>query len=101
MKEAPDLIICDYLMPEGNGKYAMGRLRRHSLTKAVPVIILTGHGLGPDGRKDASLERDLLGTGATAMLTKPCDFDALLHELSKHIELLPQRSSRQSATLAQ
>ena len=85
LKELPDVIITDYTMPDGYGNYLLGKLKEHSLTKDIPVIVLTGRTIG--GNKDFALERSLLSLGATAFLTKPLDFDALLSELRRHIAI--------------
>lgn len=85
LKENPDVIICDFVMPEGRGNYVLGKLKDHSLTKDIPVLILTGRTVGT--RKDFSLERELLSLGADSFLSKPLDFNTLLTELQKHVEL--------------
>ena len=83
LKERPDVIIMDYRMPEGYGNFLLGKLRSHPLSKDIPVIVLTGQCIGRN--KDFALERELLGLGASAFLTKPLDFGALLKELRRHI----------------
>ncbi len=84
LKENPSAIICDFNMPEGPGNYILGRLKSHSMTKNIPVIILTGRTVGTT--KDYSLERELLLLGAAKYFTKPLDFDEFLGELRKHVE---------------
>ena len=71
----PDAIICDLVMPGGEGNYIVGRLKSHARTKDVPIIILTGHGNNP------AIKRQMMMLGATAFLTKPLVFDELLDEL--------------------
>jgi len=83
LKQIPDAIILDFNMPEGRGDYVLGRLKSHSLTKDIPVIILTGRTRG--GRTDFGLQRELLGMGAVKFLTKPLDFEALLEKLSAYL----------------
>jgi CheY-like chemotaxis protein len=79
LKELPDLIITDYSMPDGEGNYILSRLAAHSLTRNIPVIVLTGR------VQDFSIQRAMFNLGAVAFFTKPLDFDALRDELKKHI----------------
>jgi DNA-binding response OmpR family regulator len=85
LKDRPDVIVSDYTMPEGYGNWLVGRLKEHSATKDIPIIILTGRTIA--GKTDYPLERTLLSLGASAYLTKPLDFKALLTELRRHINL--------------
>lgn len=85
LREKPDIIICDFEMPEGKGNYILGRLKSHTITANTPIFILTGRTIG--GHRDHALERDLKALGATAFLAKPIDFATLLAELQKHITL--------------
>lgn len=85
LRQRPDAVILDIGMPEGHGQYVLGRLKSHPLTCDIPVIILTGHVIS--GRKDYGLERELLGLGATCMLTKPLQFDELLAQLRTRLPI--------------
>ena len=62
--EKPDLIILDLIMPIMNGYEVLARLLKNDVTKAIPVIILTGMGQKED------LER-VMKSGAKAYLLKP------------------------------
>ncbi len=84
-QERPDVIICDFIMPEGSGNFIYGKLASHEATRNIPVIFLTGKKI--DGRKDFGLARELTAMGAAAFITKPFDFDELLNELRKLITL--------------
>jgi CheY-like chemotaxis protein len=95
LKEQPDVVITDYIMPEGSGDHMMIRLKQSSVTDAIPVIVLTGQ---TDRRgTNVPLQRDALGRrGAVAFLAKPLDLDKLLAELQRHIHVpmeLPQRGA--------
>ncbi|MBI3464624.1 MAG: response regulator [Planctomycetes bacterium] len=85
LKRRPDVIVADYMMPEGQGNYLLERLKNHPLTKNIPVIVLTGRTV--EGRKDGAIERLMLDLGAVRLLTKPVDFEVLLAELRRFIEL--------------
>jgi len=85
LKDRPDVIVADYTMPEGYGTWLIGRLKEHSLTRDIPIIVLTGWTIG--GRTDYPLERTLLSLGAAAYLTKPLDFEAFLAELRRHVNV--------------
>ena len=70
----PDAIICDLVMPGGEGSHIVSRLKSHALTKDVPIMILTGY-------KNPAVKRQLLCLGISAYLTKPLVFDELLRAL--------------------
>ncbi|MGD8454704.1 MAG: response regulator [Phycisphaerae bacterium] len=85
LRDRPAAIVSDYTMPDGYGNWLLGRLKEHTATKDIPVIILTGRTIA--GKPDYPLERTLLNLGAAAYLTKPLDFDVLLAELGRHIDM--------------
>ncbi|MHB1034119.1 MAG: response regulator [Pirellulales bacterium] len=74
----PDVILLDFLLPEGDGDYVLRRFQETIVTKAIPVIVVTGHG-------DRGMERKLRSQGAVGYITKPIDFDRLLDELSRYV----------------
>ena len=45
IREMPDLIILDIVMPKMNGYEVIGRLKDNKKTCDIPIIILTGYGL--------------------------------------------------------
>lgn len=84
IKNMPDAIITDYMMPEGSGERFLMRLKENASTKHIPVIVLTGRKYG--GRTDHALQREVVGRmGAAALVTKPYDFKDLLNELKRYI----------------
>src|SRR5947209_386287 len=61
----PDLILCDVVMPDGNGVSVCRRLRNDERTKAVPIILMSGvHKGSPDQVKG-------IEQGADDYLPKP------------------------------
>ncbi len=85
LKTQPDVVICDFTMPDGCGNYVLGRLKDHSLTRHIPVIFLTGRNRA--GRHDFGLERDLLAQGAAKYLAKPVHLPELLRTLRHYIDI--------------
>ena len=60
----PDLIICDYMMPEMSGDELVRAVRAESRMDATPILILTA-------RNDATARIDVLREGANDYLLKP------------------------------
>lgn len=77
-----NLITLDFEMPNGQGDYVLRRLKENPITKDIPVIMLTG-------KRNRALERKILNLGACRYMHKPYNFDELLAEIQKHIEVLP------------
>jgi CheY-like chemotaxis protein len=42
---APDLVICDLIMPDVDGFEVVGRLQDSEETSAIPILVLTAHDL--------------------------------------------------------
>jgi CheY-like chemotaxis protein len=83
VREKPNVIIADYVMPEGGGHYLLWRLKSTEATKHIPIIMMTGQQL--ETGVDSPLARESTGrAGAVALLRKPLDTDALFKELSQH-----------------
>jgi DNA-binding NtrC family response regulator len=86
MTEHPNVIITDYKMPGISGEQFLMNLKYNSMTKNIPVIMVTG--VTFDGKEDYALKRQVLGRGgAVSFLNKPLDFDSLLKELRQYIKL--------------
>jgi len=86
MKEMPEAVVTDYLMPEGSGEYLIARLRAVPALRGVPVIVVSAASGGM--KRDFALERRFLGEHRVgAFLSKPLDFGDLLDALARHIEL--------------
>lgn len=71
LKEKPDLILCDVMMPELDGYGVLRELRDHTATEATPFIFLTAKGEKTDVRAGMNL-------GADDYLTKPVSKAELL-----------------------
>ena len=89
LKELPDLIVCDIMMPvlDGYGVYHL--LSKHKETASIPFIFLTAKSEKADFRKGMEM-------GADDYITKPFDGIELLNAIEvrlKKTELLRQQYS--------
>jgi CheY-like chemotaxis protein len=73
-------IILDMELPNGNGDYVIRRLKENPVTKDIPVIVLTG-------RKERTVERQMINLGADAFMNKPVDVQALVSHLKRFMTL--------------
>jgi len=64
LQHAPDLILCDVMMPEMDGHEVVQMLRERPETKTTPFIFLTA-------KADRLDQRDGMESGADDYLTKP------------------------------
>lgn len=82
-KIGPDLILCDWMMPEMNGLEVLSELKGDPDTANIPVFMLTAKGMGSDIEKALDL-------GADDYLTKPFDpaklSDILKEKLSECVK---------------
>ena len=78
LREIPDLILLDLMMPEMDGFEVMKNLRESPITEATSVVVLTA--LPP-----AEAEQEALRLGAAYYIAKPCDIDTL--ELTVRVAL--------------
>ncbi len=78
IRNKPDFIFLDLLMPITNGYEVCEQIRKTPSLKDTPVIILTGK----DGLVDRMRAKMV---GATGFLAKPVDADAVLKMLDKYL----------------
>ena len=79
MKELPDLIICDVLMPGLSGFEVTGKLKSDFNTSHIPIILLTALN-APESHLEG------VESGADAYITKPFSTKLLLARVFKLIE---------------
>jgi len=83
LKHRPAAILTDYAMPEGYATYLVRRLKEHSLTRDIPIVVITGRNASGRAvrRKDSALEQQLVEQGAECVLAKPLNVRRLVEEL--------------------
>ena len=86
-KHPADAIILDVEMPNGSGDEVLRLLKETESTRDIPVILLTC-------RNDRAFKQKMLNMGAVAYLNKPLEFSELQRELAKHIDILPETTTR-------
>ena len=79
LKELPDLILCDVMMPGLDGYGVLHILHRHPETKHIPFIFLTGKIELEDMRKGMSI-------GADDYLVKPFEEIDLLNAIQLRLK---------------
>lgn len=79
VKELPDLIICDIMMPELDGYGVLHLLNKNHTTSGIPFIFLTAKAERTDYRKGMDM-------GADDYLTKPFDDIELLNAIEVRLK---------------
>ena len=80
----PDVILTDLQMPLATGEELIECLTRNPITQNTPMIVITG-------RQGAKLTSRLRQLGVIAVMGKPVQFESLLEELSKVIDVKRRR----------
>ena len=78
IKETPDFVILDIMMPRLDGYQACEQLKASDVTKAIPVIFLSAKAQQGDVEKGKSF-------GVVDYLTKPFDPSELLEVVERHV----------------
>lgn len=79
LKEKPDIILCDVMMPGLDGYGVLHILSRHPDAKRIPFVFLTG-------KSDLNDLRKGLGMGADDYLIKPLNEVELLHTIDLRLK---------------
>jgi DNA-binding response OmpR family regulator len=77
LRDVPDVILLDVMMPDIDGWETLGRLREHKALERVPVLIFTAR----EHTRGWKLARDL---GAAGYVRKPFDADELIALMHRH-----------------
>jgi DNA-binding response OmpR family regulator len=96
LKESPDLIISDILMPEFNGYEMFEKLQEEKKTMTIPLIFLSAKGKKEDIRTGMNL-------GAEDYLTKPINVNYLLDAVKNKIKkklIIDQKIIDETAALS-
>lgn len=80
----PDLILMDLAMPDGSGDEAIASLKADSLTREIPVIVLTAFVRG------VLIDR-AIAAGAAEIVHKPVTFKYLNVVLQRHLSAQQSR----------
>lgn len=97
VKEIPDLIVCDVMMPEMDGYQVLGALQKEPKTALIPFIFLSA-------KAERTHQRLGINLGADDYLTKPFDADELIAAIDGRFrkqEIWQSRMSELSETLTQ
>lgn len=79
VEEAPDLILCDIVMPGLNGYQVLSTLRDRPATATIPVLFVTC-------LRSVSSWEQALAAGAEDYLTKPYTREAVLAAIAVQLE---------------
>ena len=77
IKELPDLIILDVMMPEMDGFSVFNELRKIEKTKNIPIVMLTGVADKAGIKFFKEDMKNYFGTGPIDYIEKPLDPDRL------------------------
>ena len=93
----PDVILSDMMMPEKDGLQVCRELRERSITRSIPVVLLTA-------RADEQTKIDCLAAGANDFLAKPFSLTEVMVRLKNLVdsrlfqkELVVQKQQLESA----
>ena len=78
LKEQPDLVITDYLMPKMDGVTLIQKLKSESSSCSIPIIMLTA-------KDEVDSEVKVIDAGADDYLTKPINSKRLLARVKRLI----------------
>ena len=78
LKERPDLILLDVVMPKMDGFEVCRVLRGIETTRAIPIIMVTTRGEGKNVEAGYA-------SGASDYVTKPINHAELLAKIERHL----------------
>ena len=91
VKEKPDLIVCDIMMPELDGYGVLHLVRKNTDTQNIPFIFLTAKTERSDFRKGMEM-------GADDYITKPFDDIELLNAIEIRLKKIDILDNKYAAT---
>ena len=78
----PDLVLLDLHLPDISGERVLAELRADPVTRAIPVIVITGD-------EDPVLQLRILAQGAQGCLVKPFEVHDLLGVVDRMLRAEP------------
>jgi sigma-B regulation protein RsbU (phosphoserine phosphatase) len=94
-REAPDLVLLDYMMPEMDGAEVARRIRQRPALRDLPIIILTA-----SAHDEGAIER-AFAAGANDYMTKPFDRRIMLARIGSTIRAAEDRTAARLGQRAQ
>ena len=91
-EDAPDIILCDIMMPELDGYGVLQELRQNAATATIPLIFLTA-------KTDRAALRQGMTLGADDYLTKPFTRTELLQAISTQLRKRVALSQKSQQTI--
>ena len=92
-REAPDVLLLDAEMPDGNGFSLCERMKQQPHTRDIPVLFVTAH-------TDVTFEVQALSCGAADFITKPISAPIFQLRVAHHLRTKRQMDLlRQLATI--
>lgn len=85
--DAPDMIICDVMMPEMDGYSLVQHVRQDPRTSWIPVLFLSAKGQSQDRVKG-------LNTGADVYMVKPFEPEELVAQVESSLKQAARMSER-------
>ena len=89
-QRAPDLVLCDVMMPELDGFGLLRELRAHAATRTLPFILLSARA-GEESRVEG------LDAGADDYLVKPFSARELIARVQTHLQMAQVRNQADNA----
>jgi CheY-like chemotaxis protein len=89
VRERPDLILMDIMMPKMDGLEACRQLKERDETRNIPIIMVTTRG------EPASVEKGF-NSGCCDYVAKPINSNELLSKVRKHLGELEQHGKGSS-----
>lgn len=90
-QKAPDMIICDVMMPEMDGYAFVKHVRENPKTNSIPVLFLSAKGQSSDRVKG-------LNTGADVYMVKPFEPEELVAQVEASLKQASRLSEHQKKT---
>jgi two-component system cell cycle response regulator DivK len=78
-QHAPDLVLMDIQLPDGDGVHALGRLRADARTEAIRVLAVTAQAMQGDRER-------FLAAGFDGYVAKPVNVRELLETVRDHCD---------------